>query len=317
MCLIMALFMAITFSAQAATVFKKDNFTYKIKGDWQIQFRKDTGKDQDLDVEYDDLEIKNSVSYELNDTLTAFGELDFGFKNAADKSNSDDPPHLEEAYLGFKIQAFKLFFGKTTSAGDDFGITESIETIVADHCFDEFGAVEGDDIVGASGEIADIVKIYATYEIDAESEKSDANGTFFDILVTAEFSGVSLGAAYQTLQESGSDKDINTWGVQAGYDAKYFEIGADFSMTEDDNDDTEKTVWNVAVAVPIKPVTIAAGYVLLNVDDGTDDEEEAGWYGNVTYKFPSAKNVSIFAEISDSDKEEVDVGYLLGARIKF
>ncbi len=322
--IVIASFLAIVGSAQAATVFEKDNFTYKISGDWQIQLRQDPGDDQDMDVEYDDLEIKNKISYDINETLSAFGQLDFGFKNAADKSNDDEDPHLEEAYIGFKIQDTKVFFGKTDSAGDEFGVAATYETIVADDCFDEFGAVDGDDLIGISTKIGDMVTVYATYEIEAESESSDNNGEFFDIYAEVNFEGLSLGAAYQSLELPGpsgpgpiaSDIDIKTWGVQATYDAEFAAFGADYSVTDDD-DDSDQTVWNVFVEVPVKPVTIAVGYVTLDYDDGSEDEEVAGFYGNITYKFPTAKNVSIFAEISDSDETDVDMGYMVGARLKF
>jgi hypothetical protein len=41
----------------------------------------------------------------------------------------------------------------------------------------------------------------------------------------------------------------------------------------------------------------------------------------VTYKFPEAKNVRVFAEVADSDlkksNKEVDMGMLAGLRVKF
>ncbi|THB80565.1 MAG: porin [Desulfobacteraceae bacterium] len=308
-------------SAQAVTVFKKGGFTYKIGGDWQIQLRQDPGFDQDMDVEYDDLEIKNSVSYKINDNLTAFGKLDFGFKNAADKPDSDADPHLEEAVLGFKIQDVKVFFGKTDSAGDEFGVAATYETIVADDCFDEFGEVSGDDLIGMSGKFGGMFEVYATYEIEAESEKSDGNGSFFDIFVAASFEGFTLGGAYQVVDPQGDgDDEITTYGIQASYDAGFAEFGVDYSTTEYEDNDYEPSIWNVAVSIPVKPVTIALGYVNLDNDDMKEDV--AGWYLNATYKFPTAKNVSIFAEISDSDYEradgeETDMGYMVGMRIKF
>lgn len=314
--MIIASFLAVAGSASAATVFEKNNFTYEIKGDWQIQLRQDPGDDQDMDVEYDDLEIKNKISYDINETLSAFGELDFGFKNAADKSNSDEDPHLEEANIGFKIRDTKVFFGKADSAGDEFGVAATYETIVADDCFDEFGAVDGDDLIGVSTKIGDMVNVMTTYEIEAESESSDNNGEFFDIYADVNFEGLTLGAAYQSLEPSGSDNDIKTMGAQVSYDAEFAAFGADYSVTEDD-DDSDESVWNLFVEVPVKPVTIAVGYVTLDYDDGSDDEKVAGWYGNITYKFPSAKNVRLFAEISDSDETDVDMGYMVGARLKF
>ena len=45
-------------SVNAATVYEKDGFTYKLNGDFQIQFRQATGFDERAEVEYDDMELK-------------------------------------------------------------------------------------------------------------------------------------------------------------------------------------------------------------------------------------------------------------------
>lgn len=319
--IVIAAMVAAAGSVHAATVLQKDNFTYKISGDWQIQFRQDPGTDQDLDVEYDDLELKNHVDYKLNDNVTAFGQLDFGFKNAADKSNEDKGPHLEEAYVGVKFMDIKLFVGKTDSAGDEFGIQGTKETIVADDAFDEYGATGGDDLIGVSAKFVDMITVVATHEMEAESEKSDENGTFYDIFVGAEFKGVSLGVAYQSLEASeasGSDAETTIWGVQVAYDAGFASFAADYSVSDcDEGGVTEEfTIWNAFVAVPIKPVTLGAGYVTLDPDNEAE-EDITGWYANVIYKVPTAKNVRLFAEIAESDEEDTDMGYLVGLRIKF
>jgi predicted porin len=317
--LVLAAFLAVAGPVNAATVFEKDNFTYKIKGDWQIQFRKEIGEDEDFDVEFDDLEIKNYAAYKINDTLTAFGELDFGFKDAADKSDSDEGPHLEEAYLGVKVNDFKLMVGKTDSAGDEFGVEQSIEAVIAEDCFDEFGAVEGDDLIKIETQFADMVTVVAAYEIAADSEKSDENGEFYDIFVGLDIKGFSAGVAFQNMQPYGSDEDYNIWGIQAGYDAEFALFGVDYSETDAEDflgEDGDVAIFNVSVAVPVDSFTFGAGYVLLTYDD--DDEDDInGWYLNGIYKFPSAKKVSLFAEVGDTDEDDSEMGFLVGMRIKF
>ena len=67
----------------AATVYEKDGFTYKLNGDFQIQFRQATGFDERAEVEYDDMELKNYVAYDLGNDLTAFGRLDVGYHKSA------------------------------------------------------------------------------------------------------------------------------------------------------------------------------------------------------------------------------------------
>jgi predicted porin len=302
-------------SAQAITVYEKEGFKYTLKGDWQIQLRQDYGKDQDLDVEYDDLEMKNHVSYDLGNGLKAYGELDFGFKNAADKSDSDEAPHLEEAYVGIQVKAgedgkVKFHFGKDDSAADEFGIEQAYETPLAEDSFDGPGATKGDDLLKLSADFG-MVGVIAAYEIEADSEKSKMNGEFFDIFVGAEFAGVNLGFAYQDLEPYGADDSFSVYGVSVAYDAKVVWFGLEYSEAED-----RSSLINAAVKAPVGPVKIAAGYQYEDFD--ADAIEEIGaWYANVTYKFPAAKNVSVFAEIGDTDKDGDDMGYLAGMRIKF
>jgi len=253
-----AMFVASTTTAQAATVYEKDGFTYKLKGDLQIQLRQDPGVDQDLDVEYDDLELKNSFSYDLGNDMTAFGELDFGFKDAADKDDQDEP-ELEEAYLGFKINKFSILVGKTDSAADEFGIEGAIEHPLDEDAFDYTGLTDGDDLIRADIDL-DPVTIVIAHEIEAESEKSDGNGEFTDIFVGAEFSGVELGLAYQDAEVD--EIDAETYGVSLAYSAKMFSVAADYSEVDSDDDAVDMAMWNLFASAKVHKTTkVGIGYV--------------------------------------------------------
>ena len=129
------------------------------------------------------------------------------------EADKDSSPALEEAYLGFKIFDVKVFMGKTDSASDEFGVAGTYETLIADDCFDEFGNVDGDDLIGVSAKIGEYIDVLATYEMEADSD-SDDNGTFYDIFVGANFQGLSLGVAYQNFKGVGSSIDENIYGIQ-------------------------------------------------------------------------------------------------------
>lgn len=313
---VIAAFIVSVGAVHAATIYEKDGLSYKISGDWQIQLRKDPGHDQDLDVEYDDLEIKNSIKYDLGNGISAFGQLDYGFKNAADQPDSKANPHLEEAYVGFTYKAVRVYMGKTTNASEDFGIEGAYEEPISDAAFNECGLLKGDDIIGASVEF-DLggmnFNIIATHEIEAESEKSDGNGTFSDILVEMSFSDLTIGAAYQKYEASGSNDSTDIYGISVSYDAGFAEFAADYSVADEELD-----FWNVFAKVPVKTMntTFGLGYQILDPDDSSK-EDIAAWYVNATYNFPAQKNVSVIAEISDTDEKDFDIGYLIGIRIKF
>lgn len=132
-------------SVNAATIYKKDGLTYKLNGDFQIQFRQATGFDERAEVEYDDMELKNYLAYDLGNEMTAFGRLDVGYKDAAE--GKQDAINLEEAYVGLKYGVTSVSFGKQDFAGDEFGIEEAYEVETIDE--DRFDGVEtaGDDTI--------------------------------------------------------------------------------------------------------------------------------------------------------------------------
>ncbi|WP_286896567.1 porin, partial [Marinobacter sp.] len=195
----------------AATVYEKDGFTYKLNGDFQIQFRQATGFDERAEVEYDDMELKNYVAYDLGNDLTAFGRLDVGYKKAAE--GSQDASNLEEAYVGLKYGVASFSFGKQDFAGDEFGIEEAYEVETIDE--DRFDGVEtaGDDTIRVDIELENVY-IAASHEMDA----ADQDGEYYDLFVATELAGLELAAAYQQSRAAGAAESADTWGVSASYD---------------------------------------------------------------------------------------------------
>ena len=295
----------------AATIYEKDGFTYKLNGDFQVQFRQDPGVDQNAEIEFDDLELKNYVSYDLGNGLTGFGRLDFGFKDAAE--DKADAGALEEAYVGMKYGVASFSFGKQNFASDEFGIEESYEDVLGEDQFDNV-STDGDDTLRLDVEL-DAVYLAASYEMDAEGENS-ANGEYFDLFASTEFAGLTLAVAYQNATPAIGAEDFDTWGVSASYDFDIATIAADYSVTDETNTRAEQTLLNVATTFDVASTTgVALGIRNYEEDNASDDINE--WYANVTYKFPAAKNVSLFAEIADTDADNSDLGYLAGMRVKF
>lgn len=292
-------------AANAATIYENNGLTYKMKGDWQIQLRQDAGDDQNLDVEFDDLEIKNSIEYDLGDGLTAFGQLDFGFKD--DAEGKDDGSKLEEAYVGLAYENVALSIGERDFGSDEFGVEAAYENTLAEDGFDSQGT-HGNDVVRLDAKIG-TVNLIASAELEAEGESS-ADGEVFDLFASTEIDNLALAAAYQSKKATPADDTVDTWGVSAMYDAGMVKVGADFSAI-DDVADQANIVAKVAVN---KSTKVAIGATNIEPEVGDDVTE---WYANVTYKFPAQKNVSVFAEIADTDENNVDAGFLTGMRIKF
>ena len=294
-------------SANAATVYEKDGFTYKLNGDFQVQFRQDIGDNERAGIDYDDLELKNYVSYDVGNGLTAFGRVDFGFKKAAEDGSRGS--NLEESYVGMKYGVASFSFGKQDFAGDEFGIEEAYEAPLDE---DRFDAVEtsGDDTVRLDIELENVY-IAASHEMDAK----DSDGEYYDLFVATDIADLTLAAAYQQARGATDAESADTWGVSAAYDFGIAGLAADYSVTDEANGDPETTLYNVAATFDVASTTGVAVGMQNSEEDGSDDV--TGWYANVTYKFPQAKNVSVFAEVADTDEDNADMGYLAGMRVKF
>lgn len=293
-------------SASAATIYDNNGLTYKLKGDWQIQLRQDVGADQNLDVEFDDLELKNSVVYQLNDGLKAFGQLDFGFKDAAEGKGKYSTK-LEEAYVGLDFGDVAVSLGKQNFASDEFGVDAAMENKLAEDGFDAQGT-SGDDVIRVDVKLGSI-DLIATTELAAEGEDSE-NGESFDLFAATKLGGVKVAAAYQSMKADVDADSVSTFGVSAAFDAGIAKLSVDFSSVEDTQDQ-----FNVAAKIPVAATTkVALGLTTIEPEAG---EDATAWYANVTYKFPEQKNVSVFAEVADTDENDVDLGYMTGLRIKF
>ena len=292
-------------TASAATLYNDNGLTYKLKGDFQVQLRQDVGDDQNLDVEFDDLELKNSIVYDLGGDMKAFGQLDFGYKNAGEGKTSSS--HLEEAYVGLDFGTVSVSIGQQNYATDEFGIDAAYENSLAEDGFDEQGT-SGNDVIRADVDLGAFTLIAST-ELDAEGEKSE-DGESFDIYAATELESIELAAAYQSMKSSVDADSVSTFGVSAAFDAGFAKLGADFTTVED----TQDQLNIVAKAKVSKGMKVAIG--LNNIDPDAGDSVTE-WYANVTYKFPEQKKVSLFAEIADTDEDGVDLGYLAGMRVKF
>lgn len=296
-------------SVNAATVYEKDGFTYKLNGDFQIQLRKKIGDDTSEYIDFDDLELKNYVSYDLGNDMKAFGRLDFDFKDHANGKDVNEP--IEEAYVGLQYNVASFSFGKQNFASDEFGIEEAYEAPLDEDQFDAV-ATDGDDTFRVDVEL-DNVYVVASYELEAE-DKGGITGEFFDLFASTEFAGLVLAAAYQQHTPLLLDS-LDTYGVSVAYDFGIAKVGADYSVTDDSNTDLETTLYNVAATFDVTNTTGVAIGMQNQEEDGSDDV--TGYYANVTYKFPTAKNVSVFAEVADTDEDNTDMGFLAGMRVKF
>lgn len=294
----------LTHSATAATIYDGDRLTFKIKGDWQIQFRDNSDSSSDSDVEFDDLEIKNTITYDLGDDLIAFGQLDYSFDSEANNSANSDSGKLEEAYLGLRNNGFAIRAGKMNTAGDEFGVEKAYEKPygVGEDQFEQVKDA-GDDVIRVDAAFENI-KVSVSHDIEGKNGSSDAT----DLFVRANFDIITVAAAFQSVNNT-----ADSWGLSASFDAGPATIGVDYSVSDIEGQTEDDSTTNLVAKFNATDTTsVAIGFVNEEAN-GTDND---AWYGNVTYKFPAQKKVALFAEISDSDTAD-ELNVMAGMQIKF
>ncbi|MCK7544497.1 porin [Marinobacter bryozoorum] len=244
--------------------------------------------------------------------------------NAYAAEDDENGSNLEEAFVGLKYGVASVSFGKQNFASDEFGIEEAIEVETIDEDrFDDTGT-DGDDTIRVDVEL-DKVYFAASHEMDASDDDDGIDGEFYDLFVATDLAGLELAAAYQLWNPVDLDDSVGTWGLSASYNFGFMNLAADYSVSDWSDvgtwEEEDMTQYNVAAVFPVASTTdVALG--MGNKDSDAWEEDITEWYANVTYKFPAHKNVSVFAEIAQSDEEYADgddaeLGFLAGMRVKF
>ncbi|QMV14509.1 porin [Vibrio spartinae] len=299
------IFAAATTSVNAANLVEKDGFIYELNGDIQIQLQKDSGKDQHLYVNYDSLEFENKVAYEVAEDFTVLGVLGFDFDDAANGDKNQNSAALKDALIGFESSNISLSVGRQDYASDEFGIAEDYEMDSDDVAFDE---TDGDNVILLNFNLNKI-KLMLSTDLQAKDKDNEGEQSF-DAFASVEIEQLELAASYQNREVEVDGDTFNTYGVSALYDAGFATFAVDYSESED----TMK-VYNFATTFGVTDLTkVALGFV----NNKPESEESVNeWYANITYEFSKFDDVNLFAEISNTDAEDAQIAYVVGAEIKF
>lgn len=301
----------------AVTVFEKENFTYKLGADLQIQLLQDSGVDEDLDVNYDDGELKNHFEYDLGNGLMGFGQLDLEIAK-------DSGVSREEAYVGLAKDNMSFFVGNSDYVTDGFGVEKNID--VVDVGGDVFPLDNSDDLLGFSFS-GEQFEFALSHDLEVDDDTSST-----DLILFTEIQGFELALAFQSASNLVIDtaagdvlSDAETFGISAGYGFGNYGVALAYSVA--DADEAPDTISNIHVVGSAKVTAnteINLGYDI--VDVGDDNAAQLGladtdsWYLNAIYKFPNATGFSTFAEIGQTDVDgvdDIDAGFLAGLRLQF
>ena len=204
--------------------------------------------------------------------------------------------------------SFKFLIGDTDLPTDDFGHEKAWEGSSFEDAFNET-AEDSDDQIQVTAKFAGLELSIATdvedAEVDEEGESTKSK-VLVDAFLYGEFGNFDFGIAYQDLETDPNADSIDTFGVGVGFSFGPVDLGIDYS----ENDDIEVLHLSSSFKVASK-VKLGVGYEIAE-EKGTDINS---WYVNTTYKIH--KKVSLLAEVSNTDEDDSDVGYVLGMRVKF
>ncbi len=295
---------AISSSANAVTIYEKDGFTYKIDGDIQVQLRQNAGVDQDTGIDFDDSEIKNKVTYDLGDGMTAFAESHFDTKKSA----------TEETFVGIDTGSFTVTLGNTNYATDDFATERGIEEPGSVNAFDNGlgNGVDGDII--RLDFAAGVLNVAISHDLN---ETSTTEPTSTDIFASAELGAITLGVAHQSYRANDAADNVTSSGFSLGFQVGSVDIAGDYSKVGSGATGNleDLKVLNLSAGFPI--TADLSGVVGITNESNATNSVEDSWYANVIYKFPQAKKVTAFAEIQNNGVDGDDIGALAGLRVKF
>ncbi len=310
--IVCALFALPSFSK--TPVFEKDNFTFSVGGDFEIQYRERAEPGDDAEIEYDDVELHFFGDYDVSDTTSVFNRIDLDFKGEIDNDDSADV--LDKAILGINWQNFKLGVGKDDYATDDYSPDFDYEM----GGNDAFPQDAGDDLIFGTATFGDFQLRFSTDigegdDGEAEDEKS------VDLIARYNFGGWEVGLAYQDFtpgetidEDTGaitSADDIDTTGVYVAGKIGNFKTILGYS----DND--EGSWIQAAGKYKISDVwSIAGGYETFSADADTESDIDV-YYANLTYAL--TKHVKLFTEVGQEDENDGDdeFGWLVGIQVRF
>ena len=297
----LALGLAMSANSHAYTLVPGDNgLSIELKGDYEVQLRQRKANDRNLDLEYDDLEIKVHAAQKFGNGIKIFGAVETDFKKEGD---GDANSTLDQAWMGIDFGALTVGFGKTDYATDNFSVEADYEMGPGDG-FDQFKDA-GDDLIFGNFKAGDFTLYYST-DIAEGNDGEVKDESSVDLVARYKVAGFDLAVGYQDFKEDGESESIDTIGARVK--TKLGGLGLGLAFTTNDTSDQ----IDASLKYKLGGKLSGASGVSQVSPEGEDDITY--WYTNIGQSFGKAK---VFAEIGGDNRDETDIGYLVGMRIRF
>lgn len=293
---------AMTSSAQAYQLVNTEKgLKIDLKGDYEIQLRKRIGENDNIEMEYDDLEIKLHASQKFGNGMRVFGAIETDFKREGDGGANST---LDQAWVGLDFGDFEIGLGKTDYATDNFSVEADYEMGPGDG-FDQFQDA-GDDLIFGNYKKGPF-KLYFSTDIAEGDDGTVKDESSVDLVAQYKFSGLDFALAYQDYKADSNSESIDTIGARVKGKAGQFGYG--LAYTTNDTRDQIDASLKYKLGGGLDGAT---GVSQISPDQGDDLVQ---YYSNIGYSF--SKNTKVFAEIGGNDADNTEIGYLTGLRVRF
>jgi hypothetical protein len=285
----------------AESITNDEGLELGLTGEVEVFYAKPTTEESEANLFFGDVKLGANPVYTTDTGLKALANFEVNFIDATSDVN------LEEAYVGVGVMGAELTVGKQAYAADEFGIGKDMKLSASN----VLAATSGNDVVKASYEVEDMMKLVASLDI---SENDDE----LDLDVFGEYNisdSITVAGTLQShLATTNEDIDADAlvyFGLSGEYAMDAYAVAAEFTYDVE----SELMAYEVAGAYDVlEDVTVAAGFgILTDNDDNTD--AVSTYYVNSEYKLH--ENASAYAEVGGTSVENSELAYAVGMKVKF
>ena len=285
---------------QAETINGEEGLDLNLTGTVDVLYTKTTAEESTTNMLFDDVKLGVNPVYTTDTGITALANFEVGFAESEEAGPDLD---LKKAYVGLGTMGSELTIGKQAYAADEFGIGKDIKLGVGN----VLATTSGSDVVKASYEVEDMVKVVASLDVSENEDEMDVD-------VFGQYTLMDSITVAGTLQSHVANKDADAMvylGLSGAYAMDAYSVAAEFTY----NVDAEVMAYEIAGAYDVvEDITIAAGFgQYIDNDDSTD--AVSTYYLNSEYKLH--ENASAYAELGGTSVENSELAYAVGMKVSF
>jgi uncharacterized protein YfcZ (UPF0381/DUF406 family) len=284
----------------AETFTGEEGLDLNLTGTVDVLLGKSTVEEATADILFDDVKLGVNPVYTTDTGVKALANFEVSF---AESQEANTAVNLENAYVGLGAMGAELTVGKQAYAADEFGIGKDIKLGAGD----VLASTSGSDVVKASYEVEDMVKVVASLDVSEDEDEMDLD-------LFGQYTVMESITVAGTLQSHVATTDADAmmyFGVSGEYAMDGYSVAAEFTYDVD----AEVMAYEVAGAYDVvEDITVAAGFgQYIDNDDSTD--AVSTYYLNSEYKLH--ENASAYAELGGTSVENSELAYAVGMKVSF